>query len=237
MEFKAQGKRLYSKQWFLWLPFVVINFFFIYHNYETGLESSSQLIAECVHRFVNGICNGKFGDFAAEYSHDTHTCLRTLSGHNCYIGIAADEVQDVVVIDDNLLWRINIMKSLEEFSRTELHHVFLILTGSSSSLIRLLFRSRRPASLQNFDFDLNASLCQRNDVPANRTVHSLRSYLSECYPHQKFSDSEICAMLMATGGIGRFVHNYVQNPMAGASSGRKVDPRTVVYADPSTLYC
>ena len=211
-------------------------FFFVYHNYKDGLYSSGQLITECVHRFVHGKCDGKFEDIAAQYSDDTHTCLKTLSDSNCYIGIAADEIQHVIVIDERLSRRIAVMKSLEGFARTELHHVFLILSGSSANLIRLLFRSMRPESLQNFDFDLNASLCQRYYVPANRTVQSLQFYISDRYPHKEFTDSDIRTMLMATGGIGRFVHNYVQNPIAASiNSGRKADPRTL-YADPATLY-
>lgn len=233
---QGTGKTTLLKAMVIVVAICCERFFFIYHNYKDGLYSSGQLIAECVHRFVHGKCDGKFGDFAATYPHDTHICLKTLSDTNCYIGIVADEVQHVVAIDERLLWRIAVMKSLEGFARTELHHVFLILSGSSASLIKLLFRSMRPESLQNFDFDLNASLCQRYYVPAIRTVRSLRLYLSDRYPHKEFTDSDIGTMLMATGGIGRFVHNYVQNPKAAAAiSGRKADPRTL-YVDPSTLY-
>ena len=232
---KAQEKQLSLKLWLFVVAICCDKFFLIYHNFKNGLYSVSQLIAECVHRFVKGDCEGVFGEHAAKYPENHQVSLRVLAEKGgAYIGIAADEVQQVIVVDDRLSWRINVMKSLEKFARTEMNHVFLILCGSSASFVRLLFRSKRPEALRNFDFDLNASLCERFYVPANRTMESLKLCLSNRYPERQFTDTDVCTMLMTTGGIGRFVHNYVLSE-SRTSSGRKANPRKL-YADTATCY-
>lgn len=235
---QGTGKTTLLKAMVIVVAICCEKFFFIYHNFKEGLFTSDQLIKECVYRFQNGKCDGKFGDIAKTYQRDLSVSLEPLAKLNIYVGIAADEVQQVIVVDKDLDWRINIMKSLENFARTEMNHVFLILSGSAANLARLLFRSMRPKNLVDFDFDLNASLCDRYYVAANRNKSSLESYLKDRYPTHVFDSSEICKILMKTGGIGRFVHNYMQNFAVDGynpTTGRKANPRAL-YADPSTFY-
>ena len=129
--------------------------------------------------------------------------------------LAVDEFQHVFALEPEATRRNRTVVASHVKTLSRSHGTYGIIAGSSADMRELMFRSgdiEEPDPWRRAGFpDFNASLYTLYEVPALRSVDSLRGFLTARYPAWEVDAQDVAELLYWTGGISRCINTAWEN--------------------------
>ena len=217
---EGTGKTTIARAMVLAVSICSAKYLLLYYEYKPRVTSKydiptvEHLVKETFSRLFLRNFSGEFGSMMLQENvkrMDFPTILYHMRKHyDCAVGVVADEVQHLMQLSadtDLQNGRIAALQSFELFARNS-NRSFVVLTGSSANLRSRLYSHSRGEAYQDFP-DFNRSLCDYFFIPALRDTESLKTYIQIRYPKKEYDESTFRTILYTTGGIGRWIDDYV----------------------------